>query len=215
MTEKIDNIKKIYKKQTDDDPIYKYLFDIDEKNIKISKNTDNEEYLFINESALQNKIPTTPKITSKKDNKPSEQMVNLTYEYMTSKVNNFTINDLIIGETAIAEYAYTHIFKDNIICIDYARKKVKYKNEDGKIVVDNSMISILKNFLQSIRKKSGELYETYKNTPCDNKNVYNTNLCIIEENRNNISANFFGLNSKLLFFLQRYICNKTLVHNVQ
>lgn len=52
--------------------------------------------------------------------------------------------------------ALEYPLKDKIVCVDYFRRKVKFKDHDGNIITDPEMNSISKKFL-SIKDKNREL----------------------------------------------------------
>jgi len=52
-------------------------------------------------------------------------------------------------------------FKDKIVCTDYARRKIKYKDEFGNIVDDPEMIKISQKLFQAIEEKNTILINEY------------------------------------------------------
>ena len=46
--------------------------------------------------------------------------------------------------------------KDRVLCSDYSRRKVKFKNKDGKVITDPEMTSLASKFFESIKEKLGD-----------------------------------------------------------
>ena len=53
--------------------------------------------------------------------------------------------------------------KDRIICVDFARRKIKYKDNDGEIVCDPEMTLLLKNIFGAIESRNSELVDSCMN----------------------------------------------------
>lgn len=54
-------------------------------------------------------------------------------------------------------YALDYPLKNKVICVDYSRRKVKFKNRDGDIITDPEMTSLATKFFNSIKDKNKEL----------------------------------------------------------
>ena len=53
-------------------------------------------------------------------------------EELVSNVSNLTIDHIIKGPEGYAEFALEYPLKDRLLCSDYYRRKVKFKDKDGK-----------------------------------------------------------------------------------
>jgi hypothetical protein len=65
-----------------------------------------------------------------------KNMAPLLQSDLTDNVHNLTLEHHSKGPEGYAEYALEFPFKDKIVCVDTARNKIKYKNEDGDVVED-------------------------------------------------------------------------------
>ena len=59
------------------------------------------------------------------------------------------------------QYALEYPLKDKIICTDYSRRKIKYKDEEGKIIDDPEMCKISQKLFQAIEEKNSSLISEY------------------------------------------------------
>ena len=50
-----------------------------------------------------------------------------------------------------------------MVCSDFARKKIKYKDTDGNVINDPEMTKLAKRFFESISQKNQELTQQYAN----------------------------------------------------
>ena len=90
----------------------------------------------------------------------------ITQEHLTTHVPKLTLNHIKRGVSGYVEFALENPLKDRIICVDYARKKIKFKNKDGDIIVDPEMSKLAPMFFESIKDKSTEL--VYGNQDIEN-----------------------------------------------
>ena len=91
------------------------------------------------------------------------QLQPVTDEHLMNNVSNLTIDHIIKGPEGYAEYALNYPFKDRMICSDYARRKVKFKDKDGNVITDPEMTILMKKFFESIHEKNKELICKYAN----------------------------------------------------
>ncbi|MDA8032155.1 MAG: hypothetical protein MPK62_13725, partial [Alphaproteobacteria bacterium] len=47
--------------------------------------------------------------------------------------------------------------KDRIVCVDYSRRKMKFKDSEGNLITDPEMVKLAPMFFNSIRDKSSEI----------------------------------------------------------
>ena len=92
-----------------------------------------------------------------------QQLKPLTDEHLLDSVSNLTIDHIIKGPEGYAEYALEYPLKDRVLCSDYSRRKVKFKNKDGKVITDPEMTSLASKFFESIKEKNKELICKYAN----------------------------------------------------
>jgi hypothetical protein len=53
--------------------------------------------------------------------------------------------------------------KNRMLCSDYSRRKVKFKDKDGNVITDPEMTTLTKKFFESIYEKNKELICKYAN----------------------------------------------------
>lgn len=72
-----------------------------------------------------------------------------------------TIDHIQKGPEGYAEYALEYPLKNRIVCVDYARRKVKFKDKEGNAITDPEMSAIATKLFQSIKDRNKELIMTY------------------------------------------------------
>jgi len=112
-----------------------------------------------------------------------QQLQPVTEEHLVSNVSHLTIDHIIKGPEGYAEYALNYPLKDRMICSDYSRRKVKFKDKDGNLITDPEMTTLTKKFFESIHEKNKELICKYANELKDrlgDENVMDTVVKIFE-----------------------------------
>ena len=104
--------------------------------------------------------PTTP---NTQINNYIQQLKPVTDEHLIDSVSNLTIDHIIKGPEGYAEYALEYPLKDRMLCSDYSRRKVKFKDKDGKVVTDPEMNTLALKLFESIKDKNRELIRRYAN----------------------------------------------------
>jgi hypothetical protein len=92
-----------------------------------------------------------------------QQLKHVTEEHLIESVPNLTIDHIIKGPEGYAEYALNYPLKDRLLCSDYSRRKVKFKDKDGKVITDPEMTTLALKFFGSIKDKNKELIRKYAN----------------------------------------------------
>lgn len=103
--------------------------------------------------------PTTTKNTQ--INNYVHNLQPVTDESFNDNVPNLTIDHILKGPEGYAEYALEYPLKDRLICVDYARRKVKFKDKGGNVITDPEMNNIATKFFNSIKDKNKELIFEY------------------------------------------------------
>ena len=80
-----------------------------------------------------------------------------TDEYMDQSVSNLTIEHIKRGPTGYAEYALEYPLNNRLVCVDYSRRKVKYKDKEGNVITDPEMAKLTKKLFESINSRNKEL----------------------------------------------------------
>ena len=85
----------------------------------------------------------------------------ITDQHLLDQAQHLTIEHIKKGPAGYAEYAMAHPFKERLICVDYARRKVKFKESDGTLINDPEMNRLASKFFQSIKDRNTELIQEY------------------------------------------------------
>jgi hypothetical protein len=86
-----------------------------------------------------------------------QQMQPLTDKHFTESVSNLTLDHIKKGAEGYAAYALEYPLKDRIICSDYSRRKVKFKDENKNVITDPEMMKLSQKFFNSIKERNKEL----------------------------------------------------------
>ena len=118
---------------------------------------------------LQNKIQELAiKAISRSTNTKNTQINNyiqqlkpVTDEHLQDNLQYLSIEHILKGPEGYAEYALEYPLKDRLICVDYSRRKVKFKDKDGNIITDPEMSNLATKFFISIKEKNKALILEY------------------------------------------------------
>ena len=80
---------------------------------------------------------------------------------MSEQSKYLNIDYIKKGVIGYVDYALEYPFKDKIVCVDFARKKIKYKNSDGDIVDDPDMVKLSQKFFKAIENVNTEILNSY------------------------------------------------------
>ncbi len=79
----------------------------------------------------------------------------ITDEQLQEDLEHLTLNFIQEGAKGYADYANSYPLKDNIVCTDRARQRIRYKNEEGLLTDDSRELA--KRFFKAISSKNEEL----------------------------------------------------------
>ena len=80
---------------------------------------------------------------------------------ITDNVHNLTLEHHSKGPEGYAEYALEFPFKDKIVCVDTARNKIKYKNEEGDVIEDVGFRKMMVKLCASLKDRSFNLSQEH------------------------------------------------------
>jgi len=86
-----------------------------------------------------------------------DNMKPITYKMLLDSSKYLTEDHIRAGKDGFVRYFLEYPLKGNILCTDYSRKKVKYKDEDGKLIVDHNMSKLRPKLIDSIKDKALEI----------------------------------------------------------
>jgi len=101
------------------------------------------------------KRPTTTNKTQ--INNFIQNMEPITREHLVEHTPQLTLAHIQKGASGYAEYALEHPLKERLVCVDYSRRKIKFKNKDGDLIADPEMAKLAPMFFESIKDKSSEI----------------------------------------------------------
>jgi hypothetical protein len=122
------------------------------------RNKELEEQIFkLAEKAIEKPTHTTNNTT----NNYIDKMLNITPEFLTEQSANLSVEHVKKGAIGYSNFFLEHSLKDRVACIDYSRRKIKYKNQDGEVVTDPDMSNLSMLLFNSIKEKNQELTIKY------------------------------------------------------
>jgi predicted KAP-like P-loop ATPase len=80
---------------------------------------------------------------------------------LKDNAQNLTIDHILKGPEGYAQYALEYPLKDRVCCVDYSRRKVKFKDPNGNVITDPEMSTLATKFFQSIKDKNNDLIIEY------------------------------------------------------
>lgn len=101
-------------------------------------------------------------------------------------VQYLTLDHHVKGAEGYAEYALEFPFKDKIVCVDTARNKIKYKNEEGDVIEDVGFRKMMEKLCLALKDRSfnlsqehyEKLAETFTEKEVDDYNFMETAIAI-------------------------------------
>ena len=78
-----------------------------------------------------------------------------------NNVPMLTLEHHVKGAEGYAQYALEFPFKDKIVCVDVARNKIKYKNEEGDIIEDVGFNKMMTKLCTALKDRSFNLSQEH------------------------------------------------------
>jgi hypothetical protein len=108
--------------------------------------------------------PPTTIIHNNNNNQRINTIINnlqpITEEHLNEQAQFLTLDHIKQGVDGYVKYALEYPFKDRIVCVDYSRKKIKYKDQDENIIEDPEMTKLSQKFFKAIERKNTEIVES-------------------------------------------------------
>ena len=177
-----------------------------EKNICILKLQDKLENIAI--KAVERPTSTTNNMKTNINNF-IQNMQPMTSENLLEHTENLTLEHVQKGASGYAEYALEYPFKDRVACVDYSRRKIKFKDNEGQLVTDPEMLKLAPMFFDSIKDKSSQLVYSQNDPNMDSvmfeqvAKLFNTNADV----KNGSS----GIKSDFYHDFIKHVCSGSLV----
>jgi hypothetical protein len=87
----------------------------------------------------------------------------ITEQHLKDHAEFLTLDHIKNGVDGYVQYALEYPLKDKIICTDFSRKRIKYKDEDGNLVDDPEMIKLSQKLFNAVEDKNTILINEYIN----------------------------------------------------
>jgi hypothetical protein len=141
-----------------------------DKQIKEQKEQIKEQKEQIKE--LQNQLAnialcasTKPTYINNNNNQRINNIINnlipITDEHLKQQAEFLTIDHIKNGIDGYVQYALDFPLKDRIICTDFSRRKIKYKDSEGNLVDDPEMSKVTQKLFKAIEEKNSILVDEY------------------------------------------------------
>ena len=140
--------------------ILEYKYKLAEKDYQIQEQKQTIQQL---QDKLENiaikavQRPTTTNMNKTQINNFIQKMEPISSEHMLEQAQNLTLEHIQKGASGYAEYALEYPLKERIACVDYSRRKMKFKDKDGNLITDPEMVKLAPMFFNSIKDKSSEI----------------------------------------------------------
>jgi hypothetical protein len=95
----------------------------------------------------------------------------ITEDYLKEQAEYLTLDHVKNGVDGYVQYALDYPLKDKIVCTDFSRKRIKYKDEEGNLIDDPEMLKLAQKLFKAIEDKNTILINEYIRELCENYNV--------------------------------------------
>lgn len=140
-----------------------------------------------------------------------EKMDIVTDNHLKDQTPNLTIEHIKQGVKGYVEYAMKYPLKNRILCVDYARRKIKYRDENGETSTDPEMTKLSQKFFESIADKNKALaMEVVSQLPedLDPENKMKI-VCDMAELMSSVNQSAVGNKTDFTHDFVRGVCSKT------
>ena len=147
---------------------YKYKLSEKESQIEDQKQTINQLQDKLENIAIKAvQRPTTTNMNKTQINNYIQKMEPISSEHMLEQSSNLTLEHIQKGASGYAEYALEYPLKERTACVDYSRRKMKFKDKDGNLITDPEMVKLAPMFFNSIKDKSSEIVYSQNDSNMD------------------------------------------------
>jgi len=160
--------------------------------------------------------PTTINRNKITINQKISNLDTLHFEKMGEYSEYLTIEHIKAGLDGYVDYALEYPFKNRVVCSDFARRKIKYKDTDGNVINDLEMTKLAKQFFESISQKNQELTHQYANEIREKwgnvPGMYEYMMNLLEDlgnNQESISQSSQGISTDFAKHFIHSICSRS------
>lgn len=119
-----------------------------------------EEQLFsITKEAIAR--PTHVQNNNQRINQVINNLSPITDQHLQDQAKNLTIAHIKDGAAGYAKYALEYPLKDRVVCVDFSRRKIKYKNASGELIADPEMVKLSQKLFTAIDDHNTKLINEY------------------------------------------------------
>lgn len=162
--------------------------------------------------AVQRPTNTTNNMNKTQINNFIQNMQPVTNEHLLDHVGNLTIEHVEKGASGYAEYALEYPLKDRVICVDYSRRKIKFKDHEGNVITDHEMAKLAPLVFDSIKNKSSELVFS-KNSEQNNEDMDSTmfeRIATLFNTNADVKRGSEGIKSDFFHDFVKHVCSASL-----
>ena len=94
----------------------------------------------------------------------------ITENYLNEQAEHLTLDHIKNGVNGYVQYALDYPLKDKIVCTDFSRKRIKYKDEAGNLIDDPEMVKLAQKLFKAIEDKNTTLINEYIHELFENYN---------------------------------------------
>ena len=203
----LNNHMKTHNKELEKDKIIERLrIQLLEKETIINQKDNMIEKLQNDLKEVAIKASTKPSTINNRNTYIQNNLTPLTDEDFTKNLDKLTARMIMNGYEKIGEYALNYPLKDKLICVDSARKTVKYKDELGSLKTDAEMTKICDRFFKSIKQRTKDLDSIISEElePLRGMDMYDEVIKTIGD----IMLSSNGYDTKLKRDFSKYVCNR-------
>jgi len=183
----IKNLEKRNKELEEENMRYKIIFEEKNKIIEEQKEQINDLQNKMENIAIKGISKTTYiNNTNNSKNQIINNLVPISENHFKDQVEYLTIDHIKNGVDGYVQYALEYPLKDRVICTDFARRKIKYKDQEGNIIDDPEMAKLSQKFFKAIEEKNDILADEYL-IELQNKYGYHLLNSTIEENDDSLN----------------------------
>ena len=153
--------------------------------------------------------PTTTNMNKTQINNYIQKMDPLSLEHMLEQSSNLTLEHIQKGASGYAEYALEYPLKERIACVDYSRRKMKFKDKEGNLITDPEMVKLAPMFFNSIKDKSSQIVYS-QNDPNMDSVMFETVAKLFNTNAD-VKNGADGVKSDFYHDFVKHVCSGSVV----
>ena len=165
-------------------------------------------------------------------NNTINNLIPITDDHLVEQSQYLTLDHIKDGANGYVKFALDYPLKDRMVCVDYSRRKIKYKDSEGNLIDDPEMTKVSQKFFKTIDTSNTEIINSYLrdlqqklltlNTTTSNdmdeaeskdfemqSNAIINDLCKLTKYRKEVKEASVGKKPDIYFEFVKDICGKT------